>query len=153
MRTIAWVACCAVLGALAEEPGDFARSATITPEGSDTLQRFVLPFETYRDTRRDMADVRVFNARGEPVPIALAGEPEPVKVTKKNVPLARFPVSKLDTAPSAKGAEVTIRMSDGTLVSVHGRGGELAKDTVPVLTFLPLMLTVAETLASWFSVE
>jgi hypothetical protein len=137
MRTIAWVACCAVLGALAEEPGDFARSATITPEGSDTLQRFVLPFEAYRDTRRDMADVRVFNARGEPVPIALAGEPEPVKVVaRKNVPLARFVVSKLDTAPSAKGAEVTIRMSDGTLVSVRGRGGELAKDAIPAAYLL-----------------
>jgi hypothetical protein len=135
MRALAWIACCVALaawGAQGEEAGDFASSATITPEGGDTLQRFVLPFEAYRDTRRDMADVRVFNGRGEPVPIALAGEAEPVKVAKTNVPLARFAVTKLDATPSGKGAEVSIRMSDGTLVSVRGRGGELPQNAVAV---------------------
>ena len=47
-------------------------------KASANLQRFVLPFDAYRDSRRDLADVRVFNANGEPVPIALAGEPENV---------------------------------------------------------------------------
>ena len=136
MRTIAWVACCAVLGALAEEPGDFASSASITPSGGDALQRFVLPFAAYRDTRRDMADVRVFNARGEPVPIALAGEPEAVREAPKTVALPQFAVSKLDAAPGGKGTEVTVRTADGTLVEVRGRGAGGAKTAVPAAYLL-----------------
>jgi hypothetical protein len=136
MRAIAWVACCAVLGALAEEPGDFASSASITPEGGDALQRFVLPFAAYRDTRRDMADVRVFNARGEPVPIALAGEPEAVKEAVRMVALPQFAVSRLEAAPGGKGTEVTVRTADGTLVEVRGRGAGGAKTAVPAAYLL-----------------
>jgi hypothetical protein len=135
-RVLAWVACCAVLGAWAEEPGDYSDSATLTPEGGDALQRFVLPFEVYRDAQWDMADVRVFNARGEPVPIARAGDPEPVKEATRSVSLAQFAVSRLTAAPGGKGTEVTVRTGDGTLVEVRGQGAGGAKAPVPVAYLL-----------------
>ena len=76
MKRIASMIVLAALPAFAEAPSDFASHATIVPSGAEALQRFALPFEVYRDARRDLADVRVFNARGEPVPIALAAEPD-----------------------------------------------------------------------------
>lgn len=136
MRILAWMACCAVLAVCAEQPGDFRSSAPVTPEGGDALQRFALPFEVYRDAQWDLADVRVFNARGEPVPIARAGDPEPVKEAARTVSLPQFPVSRLDAAPGGKGSEVTVRTADGTLVEVRGRGAGGAKAPVPVAYLL-----------------
>ena len=131
MRWLALIAGCIALSVFAEEPSDFSASAAVTPANADALQRFTLPFQAYRDTRRDLADVRVFNARGEPVPIALAGDPEAVREAPRTVALPIFPVSKLAAAAGTKGAEVTVRMSDGTLVEVRGRGGAAARSFVP----------------------
>ncbi len=96
----------------------------------------MLPFAAYRDTRRDMADVRVFNGRGEPVPIALAGAPEAVHEAPKTVALPQFSVSKLDAAPGGSATEVTVRTADGTLVEVRGRGAGGAKTAVPAAYLL-----------------
>ena len=126
MRRLAWLLALLALPALAEDPSDFSGSARITPSGGDALQRFTMPFEVYRDARRDLADVRVFNARGEPVPIAMAGEPETVREAAVTVELPQFPVSSMAPATAtaaARGAEVTIRTADGMLVSVKGGGG------------------------------
>jgi len=122
MRFLALVACCASLAAFAEEPSDFSASAPVTPGTRDALQRFTLPFAAYRDTRRDLADVRVFNANGEPVPIALAGDPEAEREAPRTVALPIFPVTTLASTGGTKGTEVTVRTQDGTLVAVRGRG-------------------------------
>lgn len=140
MRYLALVATCAALAAFGEEPADFSASAAVTPSNGDALQRFTLPLQAYRDTRRDLADVRVFNANGEPVPIALAGDPDAVREAPRIVALPLFPVSRLGTDPHSgppprgreHSAEVTVRMSDGTLVEVRGRGAKAAKQAVPV---------------------
>jgi hypothetical protein len=73
----------------------------------------------------------VFNAHGEPVPIALAGDPGAVREAPRVVALPIVPVSRLAPAPGAKGAEVTIRMSDGTVVEVRGKGAPARKSAVP----------------------
>ncbi len=137
----------AALGAWAEEPSDFSASAPVTPANADALQRFTLPFAAYRDTRRDLADIRVFNANGETVPIALAGDPDSVREPARITPLPMFPVSSLVTTPGAKGTEVTIRMQDGTLVGVHGGGGAPKKAVVPVAYLLDAS-ALAEPLAA-----
>ncbi len=135
MRRLALIAAWAALHAFAEAPGDFASSAPLTPAGADALQRFALPFEAYRDARRDLADVRVFNGAGEPVPIARAAGPASERETPRMVDLPQFAVSTLAPARDAAGTEVTVRMRDGTLVAVRGRGGA-AKSPVPVAWLL-----------------
>ena len=132
MRWLAMVLACIALGAFAEERSDFSASAAVTPANADALQRFTLPLRAYRDTRRDLADVRVFNANGETVPIALAGDPDSVREPPRIAPLPLFPVSSLATTPGARGTQVTIRMQDGTLVEVRGGRGGARKATVPV---------------------
>ena len=122
MNRVAWLALLA-LPAFAEGPSDFEGSARITPSGNDALQRFTVPFELYRDARPDMADVRVFNARGEAVPMAFAGSPETTWDPPVTVELPQFPVSSMvpaTTTSASRGAEVTIRTQDGMLVSVKG---------------------------------
>ena len=136
MRSLALIATCVALGVLAEEPSDFSASAPVTPANADALQRFMLPFAAYRDTRRDLADVRVFNANGEPVPIAFAGDPESVFEMPRWTPLPLFPVSTLVPTPGTKGTEVTVRMQDGTLVEVRGAGRAATKTAVPVAYLL-----------------
>jgi hypothetical protein len=137
MRILAIVAACAALHAFAESPGDFASGATLTPTGPDALQRFALPFEAYRDGRRDLADVRVFNAKGEPVPIAVAAEPERTKEAPRTVVLPQFAVSTLAAPQGSRGgSEVTVRTSDGTLVQIRGRGAASGKTVVPAAYLL-----------------
>ena len=136
MRWLALLVGCAALCAFGEEPADFSASAPVTPANADALQRFVLPFDAYRDARRDLADVRVFNANGEPVPIALAGEPDAVREAPRSVLLPLYPVSSLERASTGEGAEVTIRTQDGTLVEVHGRDVAAKKEAFPVAYLL-----------------
>lgn len=136
MKRLAWLLLLA-LPALADGPSDFAGTARITPSGNDALQRFTIPFEVYRDARRDMADVRVFNARGEPVPIAIAGDPETVREPAMTVELPQFAVSSMAPASSgARGSEVSIRTADGTLVSVKGIGRSNTPTPKPVAYLL-----------------
>ena len=137
MRSLALIVTCAAFGVLAEEPSDFSASAPVTPANADALQRFTLPFAAYRDARRDLADVRVFNANGEPVPIAFAGDPESTREMPRFVKVPVLPVSTLEAMPAGAGTEVAIHMQDGTLVEVHGGGGAAkAKNVVPVAYLL-----------------
>ncbi|MGZ5078885.1 MAG: DUF3999 domain-containing protein [Usitatibacter sp.] len=121
MRFAALLLALAASPALAAGPNDYRARATITLTGSDPLQRVVLPFEVYRDARRDLADVRVFNARGEPVPIALAGEPDAAKEVPAPVPLPLFPVTSITPRRGTSDVEVTVRTQDGSLVTVRSR--------------------------------
>ena len=133
MKRLAAVAACLALNALAEGPSGFASSAPLTPSGGDALQRFALPLEAYRDARRDLADVRVFNGRGEPVPIARAAEPETAREALRFVELPRFAVTGR-SAEIASAAQVTVRTEDGTLVAVHGK--RALRQAVPVAWLL-----------------
>lgn len=111
----------AALPAWAQAPG-FRSSAPLTLEGKDALHRVALPFEAYRDARRDLADVRIFDSRGEPVPIAWAGEPEAVRQVPASFELPAFPVTRMAPSGVGAGAEVTVRAADGTLVAVRSKG-------------------------------
>jgi hypothetical protein len=109
----------AALPAWAQAPG-FRSSATLTLEGKDSLHRVALPFEAYRDARRDLADVRIFDSRGEPVPIAWAGTPEAERQAPASFELPAFPVTRL--TPAGSGAEVIVLAGYGTLVAVRSKG-------------------------------
>ena len=109
----------AALPALAQSPSTFRSSAQVTPAGADALHVLELPFEAYRDARPDLADIRVFNAGGDPVPFAWA--PDPGKLTEPATPidLPMFPVRTVPVAGKAS-TEVSVRAADGTLVSIRG---------------------------------
>ena len=88
-----WIPAFAGMTAFAQAPGDFRWEAPVAVSGSDALNRLTLPFEAYRDARADFADLRLFNAAGEALPIAFAGEPAPVVTGPRTAPLAVFPIS------------------------------------------------------------
>lgn len=113
-----------VFAAAAAHAQDFRSRAEITPvSGKDPFQRIELPFEVYRDARRDLGDIRVLNAKGEALPYAFAGEAEPERSSPASTPLTQFPVTARPTPATAAGRiDVRVRArSDGTLVSVEDR--------------------------------
>lgn len=110
------------LPAIAETP-KLRSSAAITLVGRDSLQRVALPFEAYRDARADLGDVRVLNARGEPVPIARAGEPDKAREAPVLTELPMFPLMQPPSPKStALGTEISVRAADGTLVAIKPSG-------------------------------
>ena len=118
---IAIVLALLALPALAESPSEFRSGAPIATRGNDALQQLELPYEVYRDARKDLGDVRVFNAVRESVPYAWAGPPRVELEAAPPVDLPLFPVSRLEAEPGKGGTEVTIKTADGTLVAVKGR--------------------------------
>ncbi|HSS28314.1 MAG TPA: DUF3999 family protein, partial [Usitatibacter sp.] len=115
-----------VVLAFAQSAGDFRWEAPVTVSGSDALNRLTLPFEAYRDARADFADLRLFNAAGEALPIAFAGEPAPVVTGPKTAPLAVFPISAEPGRDITQGSLDVMVKSDakGTIVSVQGRSAD-----------------------------
>ena len=113
-----------VLLAGAAAAQEFRSRAPITLQGKDPFQRVELPFEVYRDARRDLGDVRVLNARGEAVPLALAGEAEPERAAPVSTALPQFPVNARTAPTTSSGGRIEVQVrarGDGTLVSVQER--------------------------------
>lgn len=131
MRLAAALLLAAAFPLHAQPPSQFRASAPIELTGKDALHEVELPFEAYRDARRDLADVRVFNARGDAVPMAWAGMPPPQLESAPPIELPIFPVSTLEAAPGPAGAEVTVRAADGTLVMVKSKQAAAAKVKQP----------------------
>ena len=84
-----FLAILSIIFALSANAEDFRSKAPITLSGTDPFQRIELPFEAYRDTRRDLGDLRVLNAKGEAVPLAFVGEAVPERETPVNVRLPK----------------------------------------------------------------
>jgi hypothetical protein len=108
--------------ACAQDPADFRSRATVIPAAGDALHRLTLPFEVYRDARPDLADIRLFNARGEAMPIAFAGVPDAEK--EAPVPAVSLPMFALYEPPPRTGTTETVDVRvktgrDGTIVSVR----------------------------------
>ena len=107
----------------AQEPGDFRSSAPVTVSGRDPLNRLTVPFEVYRDARPDLGDLRVFNANGEALPVAFAGDPEAVREAPPASELPLFPVAAPPAGfPADSNLNVVVKSErGGTIVSVQGR--------------------------------
>ena len=126
----------AALPAFAQPPSQFRSSAPITLGGADALNEVEIPVEAYRDARRDLADIRVFNNAGESVPYAWAGMPPPQLEATPPIELPIFPISRVEPAGGGASAEVSVRASDGTLVSVKSKGGAPEKGKVSPKAYL-----------------
>ncbi|APV51652.1 hypothetical protein BWI17_19310 [Betaproteobacteria bacterium GR16-43] len=121
MKRFIATALAAVSGlAFAEGMGDYRASATLTVEGGEGLHRVEVPFEVYRAARYDLADLRVFNKRGDALPFAFAGSAPAPAAQREALAVLLFPV--LSPAKGAVEGDVSldVRMGkDGALVSLR----------------------------------
>ncbi|NML15882.1 DUF3999 family protein [Azohydromonas caseinilytica] len=127
----ATLACAASLAAAQgaeDHPGRYAATAPVTLSGSAGLQRLPLPLAVLQASRSPgWADVRIFNAAGEPVPLAWAGAPavEPAPVREVALPRFDWPGS-VDGGASAP-APLTLRLrADGAVLDVRSSGAASA---------------------------
>ena len=108
----------------AEGPDAFARRVdlAITPGGA--FYRVELPLAVHAGvTRPDLADLRVFNGAGEPVPFAFASGGEALAVAAPELPLPLFPLHAVKSDRTVGGLDLRIEQkSDGTLISVNTGG-------------------------------
>ena len=119
MKPLALITAALALAAPAgEHPGDFAYTAPISAGAAASHYRFALPLEAYRGAaRRDLGDMRIFNAAGEPVPYAFA--PRELPRARVMVQSARiFPLYG-DEARGLEGTTVRVeRSARGSVLSV-----------------------------------
>ena len=99
-------------------PGEFAYRAPITADTPASHYRFTLPAQAYEARpRRDLGDVRIFNAAGEAVPYAFV-QRDPVSSPPIRQPVKFFPLY----GDAAKGLDATAirveRNPRGTVVNV-----------------------------------
>ena len=104
----------------AERPADHAALAPLTAPSSDGLQRLHLPLAVLQQSRTaGLADLRVFNAAGESLPLALvAARPESALRTS-TLPLFAWPVPAAVTAGKTAALHVQVDAA-GAVVRVNG---------------------------------
>lgn len=119
MKALTAIAVAVALPALAAERAqDFDYSAPISAEAAASHYRVTLPTEAYRGAaRRDLGDVRIFNAAGESVPYAFA--PRELPRPRAMVQSVRiFPLYG-DEAKGLEGTTVRVACSArGSVLSV-----------------------------------
>jgi Protein of unknown function (DUF3999) len=101
-------------------PSDFAYRMQVTGTHDAAAYRVALPLEVYRKiTQADLSDLRVFNARGEPVPFAIE-RPAAGTVSHAATALALFPLN--DNSPATLDAiKITIE-SGKSAINVQAAG-------------------------------
>ncbi len=98
---------------------NYIATASVTPQGSDALQRLRLPLAVLQQARSSgWADVRLFDAHGKPVPLAWAAAPLPAQVAPRLQVLPHF------AWPAAAGQAMAPNLklewrSDGTVLKVE----------------------------------
>lgn len=123
MRRLLAACCLAVTPALAPalDAGDFAARIELRPSASSALQRIAVPDEIFALSRTpDLADVRVFNRRGEEVPFALY-PPRPPAAPTERIGVAVVPIRADVYAAAQAGGRMEIRqVGNRTTVLIDG---------------------------------
>lgn len=117
-RSLLLLALASGMAAAQERLSDHLYSAPIVLDGTASHYRLALPAAVYRGAgRRDLGDLRIFNAAAEPVPYAFAPrEPEPATPAARSVNL--FPLH-VDREQNLDSANVRIqRTRHGTVINV-----------------------------------
>ena len=98
-----------------DRPGDYAERVIVTPAPGATLQRVSMPARLLVASRRaDLADVRIFNAYGRPVPIARALTPLQQQRHRTTLPV--LPI--LGAADALAVTGVSLRIDERNRASV-----------------------------------
>lgn len=109
-----------IVGAAAaqERPASHPYSTSVDVDGSSAHYRVLLPAAVYRGVaRRDLGDIRIFNAAGEPVPYAFAPRDKD-KAEPATQPVKLFPLYG-DREKGIEGAAMRVqRTAGGSVVNV-----------------------------------
>lgn len=126
LRWLLLLSACSAVAAPPERAPVFARSSELTLEAKGAIYALDLPIAVLQGVqRRDLADLRVINGAGEPVPHALLYQGGVEKKARASAPLAFFP---LQGSPSQPVEDMTLRVErspDGSVKAVlatQGRG-------------------------------
>lgn len=116
--------CLPMGGAMAQSlsPDDFARGVPIDPVEGEALQVVLLPPAAYETiTRKDLGDLRVFNASGEEVPHAvyLRGVATPILPQEHALPF--FPLYARSDTPLGDLDVQVRRTPEGAIIEVSRR--------------------------------
>lgn len=101
-------------------PERFAWQLPITVSGQEAIYRFEVPQAVYQGaTRRDLGDLRIFNAVGEVVPHALLQYAPTPQASLQTTPLNFFPWYR-ENASANGGLTIAVdQRADGSLVSTR----------------------------------
>ncbi len=120
-----------------DQPAQYTTRAELHLAAGEGLQRVVLPLDVLRALQRaDGEDLRVFNARGEPVPQAWAGVPqaETAPPTLRELPRFAWPEPVRERGDDL---DVDIELGrDGSLLRLRRQGRPLVSTNVPTSTGL-----------------
>lgn len=110
----------------AERPSDYARGLLLETPGQEPFYRVELPFEVHAGTRHDLRDLRVFNAAGDAVPMAIVPvrplSPE-YRPEHQQVPFFPLPA---DAGRRDAELDLTVSGADGRILSLRSRGAGTA---------------------------
>jgi hypothetical protein len=112
-----------------DSPRRYAATAPLTLAGDGGgLQRVALPLAVLQASRgTGWADVRIFNAAGEPVPLAWAGAPAVAAPPAREVALPRFDWPGVVDDGATPSAPLTLRLrADGAVLDVQSSAGPKA---------------------------
>ncbi len=106
-----------------ETPADFPYRATLRTSASASHYRFALPAAVYEGAaRRDLGDLRIFNAAGEPVPHAFV----PRETQRSELRVQAVPLFPLYGDPAKRIETTSVRVqrsAAGTIVDVRVQNG------------------------------
>jgi len=113
------------------KPGDFAMQLPLHVSGNNGVVQLQLPLSVYEHAQSSqLADVRVFNAAGDPVPFAFFQPSHTNQAHWRESNVKLFPVFADGGNEQTAPLELNVRASqDGTLLSVHAKTGGKSKDT------------------------
>jgi hypothetical protein len=112
----------------------YAVRIPVTPAPDAPLQRLLLPAEVLvRLQSPAYADLRIFNAAGQPVPMALASVPTPTSTQEHSVKLPAYPILGAEGAAAAglEGLSLRIEERQGKRVVQLNTGGSTASAAAP----------------------
>ena len=123
--------------AWAESPDDFRYVIPLRTHNAEGLHRVEVPLAVYQGAARaDLGDVRVFNARGEKVPFAFAGDARREVQQPAPITLPFFPLYQQSVVQGASSLSTSVpnidlqikQQADGTLISLRSTGGKVTPD-------------------------
>lgn len=111
----------AAVAVAAERPGDYAHGLPLATPGQEPFYRVELPFDVHARARADLRDVRVFNAAGEAVPLAIVPvRPLAPDYRPEHQDVPFFPLPPGSSRGDA-ALDLTVSGQDGRIISLRSR--------------------------------